>query len=260
MKKNALSTRSTYPIALLFSALSVSFTACRTAEIPVREELKNNATPLAVKGRQGFQIGQVLSFGEYHTSKVDRGWTRSYSIPFVAHFSGAREKLSFQQFGPNTSTAHVAFVSRFRETELSPLRDYFSLSVKNRNSFAGGIELSGSGESWEFVVHQADGWGNTLKNNTRGFIRSKADHLQIDIVGIRELEGTSKLMTQMDVYGYEFQLDGKVIGAVSTVNSGKVWIRDNIHPELKLVLASVSSGLILRYNMKEARDDLELGL
>lgn len=245
------------PLFLL--GLITLLVSCRTAEVAVTDDLKSAATLYPVKGRQGFQVGQVLSFGEYRTSKVHRGWTRSYSIPFVAQFSGAREKLSFEQFGPRGRSAQVAVVSRFRETELSPLRDYFSISVKNKNTFAGGIELSGSKESWEFVVHNVDGWGNSLKNNTLGFVRSKVDHLQIDIVGIRELEGASKMITMMDVYGYEFRLDGKAIGAVSTVNNGKVWIRDNIHPELKLVLASVSTSLMLRNSMLQARDELVLG-
>jgi hypothetical protein len=258
MKTNTNKTPRLVKSTILAATIALGFTACRVAEIPVKDELKNEATVYPVKGRQGFQIGQVLTFGEYHTSKIKRGWTRSYSIPFVAQFSGAREKMSYQQFGPNGRSAEVALVSRFREVELSPLRDYFAISVKNQNIFAGGIELNGSKENWEFVVHNVDGWGNSLKNNTLGFIRSKVDHLQIDIVGIRELDGASKMMTMMDVYGFEFQLDGKVIGAVSTVNNGKVWIKDNIHPELKLVLASVSSGLMLRNNMMEARDELTL--
>lgn len=241
---------------ILFLLSVATFGGCRTAEMAVTDELKTNATPYAVKGRQGFQIGQSLSFGEYRTSKVNRGWTRSYSIPFVVQFSGAREKLSFQQSGPQNRTASVALISRFRETELSPVRDYFSLSIKNTNTFAGGIELSGSKENWEFIVHHVDGQNNSMKNNTLGFIRSKVDHLQIDIVGVRELEGASKMMTLMDVYGYEFRLDGEAIGAVATVNNGKVWIKENLHPELKLVLASISSGLMLRNNMVEARDEV----
>ncbi len=245
--------------ALLLIFLIAAFAACRTAEIPVTDDLKSGTTMFAVKGRQGFQIGQVLSFGEYQTSKINRGWTKGYSIPFVVHFKGASEKLSYEQFGPNGRSAKIALAGRFRETELSPLRDYFAISVKNKNVFTGGIELNGSKESWEFIIQNVDGWDNSLKNNTMGLIRSKADYLQIDIIGIRELGGVSKMMTMMDVSGYEFWLDGKVIGAVSTLNNGKVWMKDNIHPELKLVLASVSSGLMLRNNVLKASDDVALG-
>ncbi|HEV7351239.1 hypothetical protein [Telluribacter sp.] len=242
---------------LLFAFFAAAFTACRTAEVAVTNDLKSGAAVYPVKGRQGFQIGQVLQFGDYTTSKVKRGWTFSYSIPFVARFNGAREKLSFQQFGPGGRSAEVAFVSRFRDVDISPVREYFSLSTNYKNYFAGGIELSGSKEGWEFIVHNVDG-GRTLKNNTMGFVRSSSDGTRIDIVGIRELEGGSPMMTAMNVYGYEFRLDGKTIGAVSTVNNGKVWMKENIHPELKLVLASVSSGLMLRHNVEETHEQLTL--
>ncbi|WP_221394161.1 hypothetical protein [Dyadobacter sp. NIV53] len=53
------------------------------------------------------------------------------------------------------------------------------------------------------------------------------------------------------VFGYEFQLNGKIIGAVSTINNGKVWLQKDVSEEIKLVLASVSSGLMLRNNMEE---------
>ncbi|WP_247237117.1 hypothetical protein [Telluribacter sp. SYSU D00476] len=258
MKKITLTpivTAGRYTLMLAFMALA--FTACRTAEVAVTNDLKSVSTEYSVKGRQGFQIGQVLTFGDYTTSKVKRGWTFSYSIPFVARFNGAREKLSFQQFGPGGRSAEVAFVSRFRDVDVSPVREYFSLSTNYRNYFAGGIELSGSKEGWEFILHNVDG-GRTLKNTTLGFIRSNTDGTRITIVGLRELEGGSKLANPTSVYGYEFQLDGQTIGAVSTLNNGKVWLKDNIHPELKLVLASVSSGLMLRHNVEETHEQLSM--
>ncbi|KAA6430337.1 hypothetical protein FEM33_25350 [Dyadobacter flavalbus] len=204
-----------------------------------------------MKGRQGFQIGQTLSFGEYKTSKVKRGWTFSYAIPFIVKFQGAKEKLSFQQFGTNNKAADVALVSRFKETEFEPIKDYFSVALKYKNYFAGSIKLNSDENSWDFIVHNVDGTSRSIKNNqTIGFVRNR--QTQIDIIGIRELEGSSALITQGDVYGYEFQMDGKVIGAVSVINNGKVWIRENLDGDLKLVLASISSGLMLRNSVEES--------
>gem|GEM_PF-411154 len=257
MKKKKENTNSSGVLMLLLGLVAcLLIVGCRTAQLAVNDDLKSVATEYAVKGRQGFQIGQVLTFGDYKTSKVNRGWTKSYSLPFVVNFSGAKEKMAFDMFAPDGHTASVAFVSKFRAADISPFGDYFSINIMNDNVFGGGIQLNDSRESWEFVVNNVDGWSNSLKNNTLGFVRSKVDHLQIDIIGIRELEGASKMMTIMNVYGYEFQMDGKVIGTVSTINNGKVWIKDNLHPDLKLVLASVSSGLMLRYNMMEAANDL----
>ncbi|KQS33395.1 hypothetical protein [Dyadobacter sp. Leaf189] len=236
---------------LLFTAaFSLLIFSCRTAEVAVNNQLKTDTETYQVKGRQGFQIGQVLSFGDYKTSKVKRGWTFSYSLPFIVKFNGAREKISFQQFGLNGTTADVALVSRFKESEYAPLEDYFSISLKYKNYFAGTVKIAESSESWDFLVHNVDGASRSLsKNSTVGFVRS--NHIKIEIEGIRELEGSTSFLTQNDVYGYQFTWDGKVVAAVSTINNGKVWFKKELDPNLKLVLASVSSGLMLRNNMDD---------
>ena len=236
---------------ILFSTVVSSFIfSCRTAETAVNNDLKSDTEIYSVKGRQGSQIGQVISFGDFKTSKVKRGWTFGYSIPFVVRFQGAKEKLSFSQFGTNGNAAEVALVSRFKETDIEPIKDYFSVSLKYKNYFAGGIKLQNETDSWDFIVHNVDGASRSLKQNpTIGFIRNRSMH--IDILGIRELEGSPSFMTQNDVYGYEFQLNGKVIGAVSTINNGKVWFKKDLTEDLKLVLASISSGLMLRNSVEE---------
>jgi len=236
---------------ILFSTiLSASVISCRTAELAVNNDFKNDTETYAVKGKQGSQIGQVISFGDFKTSKVKRGWTSGYSIPFIVKFQGAKEKLSFKQFGVNGNTAEVALVSRFKNTEYEPVKDYFSVSLKYKNYFAGGIKVDNQDSPWDFIVHNVDGMSRSLKNNqTVGFVRN--NKIQIDITGIRELEGSPSFITQNDVYGYEFQLNGKIIGAVSTINNGKVWFKKDLSDDLKMVLASVSSGLMLRNNIEE---------
>lgn len=245
--KSVLLLTKTAFFALLFSVLLFS---CRTAELAVDDGLKNETETYPVKGRQGSQIGQVISFGDFKTSKVKRGWTFGYSIPFIVKFNGAKEKISFQQFGANGTSAEVALVSRFKETEYQPLEDFFAVSLHYKNYFAGSVKLSSASQPWDFIVHNVDGASRSIdKNRTVGFVRS--GNFQINITGIRELEGSPGFLTQNDVYGYEFQLDGKVIGAVSTINNGKVWFKKNISDEFRLVLASVCSGLMLRNNVEE---------
>ncbi|WP_138477288.1 hypothetical protein [Dyadobacter bucti] len=246
LNSSLLLTKTTFSL-LLFTVFLFS---CRTAELAVDNDLKNETEIYSVKGRQGSQIGQVISFGDFKTSKVKRGWTFGYSIPFIVKFNGAKEKISFQQFGANGTSAEVALVSRFKETEYQPLEDFFAVSLHYKNYFAGSVKLNNDSQPWDFVVHNVDGANRSMtKNKTVGFIQS--GKTRVDIAGIRELEGSSSFITQNDVYGYEFQLDGKVIGAVSTINNGKVWFKKNISDELRLVLASVSSGLILRNNVEE---------
>lgn len=232
--------RITLAVALLTSAF-----ACKTAELAVDQGLQTETESYAVKGRQGSQIGQVLSFGGYRTDKVKRGWTFGYSLPFIVKFNGASEKISFTQFGPNGHAADVALISKFRETELAALEAFFSVSLKYKNYYAGTVKPLDAGSGWDFIVHNVDGAERSIqKNSTAGFIRNGST--LIEVAGIRQLEGSTAMLTQNEVYGYEFRLDGKVIGAVSTINSGKVWLKTGLNDELRLILASVSSGLMLR--------------
>ena len=56
----------------------------------------------------------------------------------------------------------------------------------------------------------------------------------------------------MDNFGFEFLHNGHSIGAVSVMNSGKVWIRNDIPSELKLVVSSISTSLLVRHSMQES--------
>ena len=188
---------------LFIAVISGSAVSCRTAELPIHDDLKSNIEVFEVKGKQGPQIGQTLSFGDFKTSKVKRGWTLGYSIPFIVRFQGAKEKLSFSQFTSNGNSAEVALVSKFRETEYAPAKDYFSVSLNYKNYFAGGIKLNNSDDSWDFIVYNVDGASRNLKQNTSvGLVRNS--DTQIDIKGIRELQESSQFITQNNVYGYEF--------------------------------------------------------
>src|SRR5690606_25121974 len=66
------------PIVIISMLVLIGLFACRTAEIAVNPEL--NASAMPVKGRNGFQIGQVIRYGAYTTDKVRRGWTKGYDI------------------------------------------------------------------------------------------------------------------------------------------------------------------------------------
>jgi hypothetical protein len=230
--------------------IAINLCSCRTAELAVNQDLQQNTESHQVKGRQGSQIGQVISFSSFTSSKIKRGWTFGYSLPFIVRFEGASEKLSFSLADTHGKTADVAVVSRFKATEIQPIRDYFSIALKYKNYFAGTVGLQNSEEWWDFIVHNVDGASRSLKNNTTvGFARNGLT--KIEILGIRELEGASPLLTQNDVYGYEFHLDGKIIGAVSVINQGKVWFKKDLDANQKLILAAISAGLMLRSDVED---------
>lgn len=231
-------------IVLFFVALA----ACKTPQMYVTPELLNNSETLAVSGRQGFRIGRSLSFGEYSTGKVRQGWVKGYDIPFFVRFQGMKEKLSFQQFDHSGQLADVFAAGKFRSTELPVVHDYFNIVLKEKNEFAGSVVLNEGLDVWEFLLYNPD--GEAFRKNDAGFIRSETDWIKV--TGISALQEGKSLSAKF--LGYEFILNGQPIGAVETINSGKVWLKEELPADLKLVLASLSSALLLRSNLEEKVD------
>lgn len=230
---------------ILSALLVVVLVGCKTAQMAVAPTLKSDSETFSVKGRQGFQIGRQLSFGKYATGKVKQGWVKGYDLPFLLRFQGMKEKLSFHQFNEAGQWAEVYAVGKFRSTELPFIRDYFNIILKEKNHFAGTVILKGGQDVWEFLLYNPD--GEFLKGAKAGFVQNKNE--VIEVKGVTQLENGVNLSSKF--WGYEFIHLGKTIGAVETINNGKVWFKKDLADDLKLVLASLSSSLLLRTNMEE---------
>lgn len=217
--------------------------ACKPAEITLSPEL--NAEAMSVKGRNGLQIGQIIRYGEYRTDKVRRGWTGSYDVPFILRFQGAKEKMSFTQFGPDGKLAQVACISKFQSKELPIVQDFFGIPLEYQNFFAGNISIATM--NWDFIIHNPN--GDFLREKaSAGFVQNGSN--RIDIQAIRGLKGQPDWMKKLTVFGHEFMINGKVVGAVSTVNRGKVWIDETLDANTRTVIAALATGLLLRTDVE----------
>ena len=233
------------PITIFLLLALTSLFSCRTPEIALDPSL--NAKAMSVTGRNGFQIGQVIRYGEFSTDKVRRGWTKGYDIPFVLRFQKAKEKLSYTQFGPDRTRAEVSCISKFKSTEFELVRDFFGIPFEYQNFFAGNIALVSSHTNWNFILHNPN--GDFLRRDaSAGFAENGLQ--RIDIQAIRGLEGQPDWMKELTVYGHEFRIEGKVVGAVSTVNRGKVWIDPQLDTETRTVIAAIATGLLLRTDVE----------
>jgi len=225
--------------------------SCTTPNIIVSDNLKTNTTVMDAKGRQGLQFNQVITFGDYSTSKVKRGWTAGYDVSFVTRFKGAKEKLNFIQFTPE-KRAYVLAVGKFKSTELELLNGFLSYAFQYENYFAGSIIPSETpNDIWEFIIHNPE--GGTSGDFECGLAKDKNGN-EIRIRGVRKIEKQTNWV-KLDNFGFEFIYKDQAIGAVSTINNGRVWIKNDINDDLKLVLSSMSSSLLVRHSMQESVSD-----
>lgn len=225
---------------IVTAAMLLCLSGCKDYNIRIDENMRDDAQMMPVKGRQGVLINQKLSFGEFGTDRIKRGWTFKYNVPFFLRFEGAREKLSFTQFNELKQEARVAAVGRFLNHELPILGDYFGIPLKYEHYFAGTIYLPHNGHSYDFVVHNPE--ANFVLLPTSGFI--KGPGLEAEIKGITKLDDRKVL--NIDNLGFEFYAQNRSIGAVQIFNNGKVWIRKGLETEHRLVLAALSSSLMVR--------------
>lgn len=214
--------------------------------------LDGAAAALPVQGRDGWRVDQVLVFGPYRSGPVSRGWTKGYDYPFIIRFSGAREKLRFAVRDDAGNEAMVHCAGKLREQDLRAFREYFDVNLKTTDTFAGTILLNGE-QAFEFHVENLNVQQNIGYKPLEGSIRGGAEPIRLQAVWHTE-SGQRWLDTQP--IGVEFLRNGGAIGAVETVNAGRVWIRDDLAQTDRLLLASMASALLLRSGLAEHNDDL----
>ena len=77
---------------------------------------------------------------------------------------------------------------------------------------------------------------------------------EIVIKGVNQVEGQANWM-QMEFIGFEFFLNGQSIAAVSCLNDGRVWMKDDISAEIKLAVSSISTALLVKHNLTDTHND-----
>ena len=224
----------------------ISISACNTPSIIVSENLKSNTTVMDAKGRQGWQFNQVITYGEYTTSKIKKGWTSGYDYEFIARFRSAEQKLKFNQFS-SLNKAEVFAVGKFKTTELDLLDGFLSYPFEYENYFAGTVILTNNNKVWDFIIHDPE--GGTVGSFDCGIAKNQNQD-EIIIRGVRKVEGQLNWI-KLDNFGFEFIMNGQSIGAVSTINNGRVWMKNNIDEDIKLVISSISTSLLVREELQE---------
>jgi hypothetical protein len=210
----------------------------------VSDQLQTGVSTYAVQGRQGWLIDQHLSFGPYQSGKVKRGWTKAYDIPFILRFTGAKERLQFELAGQEGGTAEVFCLGKLRETDLTWFKEYFEINLRTKDLFSGTVVLN-EHDSYTFVVENLN--QNNHFREAAGYVHGPK--MQLTMQSVSRLEGDKAWLGQQ-VPGFEFVHDGRVIGAVETLDNGRVWIRNNLPEDQRLLTAALSAALLLRSELE----------
>ena len=232
----------------LYYFLVFLLVACSTPQIGVDDRLQDNTSLYEVEGRNGWLVNQHLSFGEFQSGKVNRSWTKGYDLPFIIRFTGAKEKLSFTLRNDERMEAEVFCLAKLREQDLTLFHKYFDINIKAKDVFTGSVVINQK-DAFDFFLTNLN--QNNWFREAEGEIRS--DDFEIAIRPVKKLNNDQRMLA-MEAPGFEFIKKGKVVGAVETLNKGRVWLHNSLSEREKLVIASVSSALLLRSELADHND------
>ncbi len=225
-------------------------------EIKVPESLKINCEVYSVKGRWGKQFNQVITFGEYSTSKIKKGWTKtttvSSSTPLNRDvvYQDASQKFSFEQYYSSDLKADVICSGKLSSLYMEVVKNLFSVGTDFQNVFSGNILIIGADSlSWDFSVNNP-GQMPDIEGNTSGAIIRNGE-MPILMYAVSEIEGKKIPKFLQSLYGYVFEQNDEPIGAVSLYNKGVVTIKKGLDEERQLVIAAVSTAMLVRQDLDE---------
>jgi hypothetical protein len=85
----------------LFIITAYIFSSCTATKLAVPEKFSDQAMKMHVKGINGWQVNQQLSYGNYTTSSIRRGWDFAASVLYTK-FSIRPEEAILKVFDINT--------------------------------------------------------------------------------------------------------------------------------------------------------------
>jgi hypothetical protein len=264
---------------LVIIAITTLYVSCKSVSINVAvpDRFAANATQMKVSGLNGWHMKPQLTFGNYQTSKVKTGWVfssgnndRNSGITteerLLKVFNMSREnstqntknkyRYTIQDGNLVAEVYCIEKTSKEEVTTETPLGD-FSKTKNYQYSFSAVIlPQTTKDEQWQLVFYNSY---DSRKDTARKFWeRPYVEHegyvtdgkIRIDIrpiftdrvVGKDGKE--SKTLVKL-LMAYELRIDGGVIGIID-VFKNNIWIYNDLDNDMKLIIASVSSAILMR--------------
>jgi hypothetical protein len=229
---------------LMVMMMGILWIGCRTARFDVPSDLASQAPEWTVEGRQRFSFKEAISFGPFRTTDVDRSWTETTSWG-AGWFSSSKAKQTYEFLlqetgGPVWEAQCATGVSRQDMRFDEVLGGELEVELQANVYFACSFCQKGEKNVWRLAMSQP-----TSEMVLNGVLTDRKTRIQVQ--GSQKLQGSP--IPIPDPSGYTFVLDGTLVGAVEVINKGAVWLRPTVDPEIRSVLATASTALLLYKNI-----------
>ena len=263
-------------IALLF------LVSCTAAKVSVPASFSSQATRMKVKGLNGWMINQRLSFGEFSTSSVKRGWDFSSSFQYTK-FSLDPQTMLLRVFNIDTDVRNLKQRNKFQYTiqDGNLMAEVFAtekfsenqLVYKSNNPFLGQVnatqryEYAFTAAILPLIAKENDPWSLVLMNKydagkdtarrifdrpyveEEGYATNGKENITIRPLRLEKLTTKSgketKVLGGAILTGYELRWDDGVVAIIDILDNS-IWFANNLDARDKIILSSISSAILLK--------------
>ena len=273
-------------------ALLIFITSCTTAKLSVPSSFSEQSTRYPVKGINGWQVSQKLSFGNYTTSKIKRGWDFSSSVSYTK-FRISPEEAVLRVFDINTEkntnnqknkfqytieegnlVAEVYATEKFKEKQLvykskNPWIGNASKTNKYEYAFTAAIVPLNLADKtpWSVVlINKYDIAKDTVRSifdnhyvEEEGYATNGKENITIRPIRSEQVSGKNgeqiKVWGGKMLSGYELQLNEQPAAMIDILENS-IWVSNNIYADNKMIIASIASAILLK-RMQDVEKDKE---
>ena len=271
-------------IALLF------LVSCTAAKVSVPASFSSQATKLPVKGLNGWMTNQKLSFGEFSTSTIKRGWdftSSSQYTKFNLHpeemllrvLNIETDKRTLQQSNKfqynlqdGIQAAEIFATEKFTEKQLvyksnNPYIGQVNATNRYEYAFTAAIlpVMANENDPWSLVLinkysKAADTARHPFANpyiEEEGYATNGKENITIRPLRLEKL--TTKSGKETKVFGgpmlsgYELRWDDGVVSIIDILDNS-IWLANNLDTRDKLILSSISSAILLKRMQDVSKD------
>jgi hypothetical protein len=252
----------TYRIVLMILGIHIFFVQSSTAQklILIDGDLKSNSQQIKAK-RKGLSSVGKYEFGPYRVISGKGGWeTTTRKSPLFSDNSSIKYSTSksfvFVNEKGDTAFASIHIAENVEidggSWIIRTFTPWSDTEVKNGEGiFECTFSFSSDTSTWNLVAiypvsAEVDGIYQTDDHTIfRGVLSDKHTHIEIAEINVNEEGGNSFINP---VLGYEFWLDSSSLAAVQVLPANRcyIWIRESLDPDLKFVLASAITAMLVR--------------
>lgn len=264
--------------------------SCTSVKLAVPSSFSAEATKMHVKGLNGWMINQQLSFGNYRTSSIKRGWDFTSTVQY-SKFSLKPEEMFLKVFDIDTDNRKLNQRNKFRYliedgnlvAEIFATEKFHEkqLVYKSNNPWLGdvsrtkGYEYAFSAailpltatdnEPWSLVlVNKYDAANDTARRlfdrpyaEEEGYATNGKETVAIRPLRIEKVTTKSGKDTKVFggklLTGYELRWDDGVV-AIIDIMDNNIWLANNLDAHDKLILSSIASSILLK-RMQDVEND-----